>query len=89
MYKDGIEHKMQTIPEPFHEIRNISHAEYFSRDTTLKAERLKKPKENNVRFLQDSSISLSKSFNSFRTFSVIALGSIALGKEILVRYRKM
>lgn len=65
----------------------INNTWYLVGEPTTKIERVDKPRENNVNFLQSVSPSSSKDFNVYRRFSVQGLRDISLGKELLVHYR--
>lgn len=86
MNKDGVEHNLWIIPSSFIAMRYISDARCLPKDTTLKDERLIKPKKKTVHLLHGRSTTSPKDFSSFKDFSTHAIHNFALGEELPVHH---
>lgn len=71
---------------PFCATQYSNDARYLLGDTTLEAERLTKPRDDIVQFLQGRSPTSTDDFSSLWIVNVQVLRNTALGKELLVRY---
>lgn len=76
MDKDEIEKRILIAPAPIYALRYIDDFRYLPGATTLETERLKQPRDNNVKFLHGRSPWFPKELRSFRIHSVQALRSV-------------
>lgn len=86
MDKDEVEHNVRIVQAPSYDMQYINDAEYFPKNPTLEAGKLKKPREIIVHFRQGWSASPTKGFRGCSVVSVQPLSNITLGKEIRVLY---
>lgn len=84
--KDGVEHKVWTVPAPLCAMLYNEGVRYLPGDTLLEDGRLNKARDKNVPFLYGRLPSSSKDFSSFKFFSVKALHNIFLRQNQLEKY---
>lgn len=82
--KERIKHKVWIVATPSSAMQYINDNRDLPGDSVSQTGILKKPRANNVQFLQASSASSFKELSSFRILSFQQLRSTTLGVELLV-----